>query len=698
VGVLEKTSSLLYNGDDEAALRRFVEGLNGEASEARGSREAKAETRTMKRTTRLLTMLPLMLFLQTSYAYDELERLSTADEKGSGVLVKGVKAGWVESDYDRQGELAFGSDDAELTLDKGATSVGAYLGSERSVTTIELLPTNSGHRVLARAIEAYVLTSDGYKRVTHARTSVGTDGRITIAFGKSEDTDHVKVHCLYDERDEQDQALDYASFKNRADSLMRVSWKSVRRVEAYRYDEKGNRLGVSTTSTDGDSSTTTELGATYYPRTDRVKTYGDWAYVYDGNGNLLEKGNSYSLNGEGTVIFDTDSGRYIRYGYDLWNRLTSVSKGDAGTESATLSASYLYDADNLRVAKTSSAGTTRWLYDATGTMLTEQAPGYTRDYVWAEGLIIGYRETRDFNGDAIAETKSFFCATDQVGSVVAVTDEAGALASQQDYSAFGEDAGSLGTMAAPYLYAGKDWDPDAELCYMWNRWYDPGLARFTTEDPAKDENNWYAYVSNRPLTSTDPTGLKQAVGANNGDGDNWQEQMTDKVVGYENRLERSGYSKSDTQNQVVRRTTILMKAKSGAEVSDATADVLAYIMTDDISYMNTKIGDYGIGGAYADDAINLWGSSDPKAAAREMSLMLGVGATAAYYSSLPAYRLTNAVFDYLMPPKTNDAVVAENSGGSDGISKRLQYMGRTPCVFRSKLPPISELYCHSFRK
>ena len=39
------------------------------------------------------------------------------------------------------------------------------------------------------------------------------------------------------------------------------------------------------------------------------------------------------------------------------------------------------------------------------------------------------------------------------------------------------------------------------------RWYDPTLGRFITEDPARDGDNWFAYVSNNPLTFTDPTGL-----------------------------------------------------------------------------------------------------------------------------------------------------------------------------------------------
>jgi RHS repeat-associated protein len=51
----------------------------------------------------------------------------------------------------------------------------------------------------------------------------------------------------------------------------------------------------------------------------------------------------------------------------------------------------------------------------------------------------------------------------------------------------------------------------AEVHYYYNaRWYDPTLGRFITEDPARDQNNWYAYVKNNPLRYIDPTGLLTA--------------------------------------------------------------------------------------------------------------------------------------------------------------------------------------------
>ena len=43
--------------------------------------------------------------------------------------------------------------------------------------------------------------------------------------------------------------------------------------------------------------------------------------------------------------------------------------------------------------------------------------------------------------------------------------------------------------------------------YLRNRYYDPSIGRFTTEDPVKDGDNWYAYCGNDPMNAVYPWGL-----------------------------------------------------------------------------------------------------------------------------------------------------------------------------------------------
>ncbi len=49
-----------------------------------------------------------------------------------------------------------------------------------------------------------------------------------------------------------------------------------------------------------------------------------------------------------------------------------------------------------------------------------------------------------------------------------------------------------------------------ENSYYRARYYDPAIGRFTSEDPTKFDGgiNFYAYVTNDPVSSTDPSGLR----------------------------------------------------------------------------------------------------------------------------------------------------------------------------------------------
>jgi RHS repeat-associated protein len=66
-----------------------------------------------------------------------------------------------------------------------------------------------------------------------------------------------------------------------------------------------------------------------------------------------------------------------------------------------------------------------------------------------------------------------------------------------------------GAASGRYAYTGREWDPETQLYYYRARYYSPSLARFLSEDPAVNEAapNAYVYVKNRPLTSTDPSGM-----------------------------------------------------------------------------------------------------------------------------------------------------------------------------------------------
>ena len=61
-------------------------------------------------------------------------------------------------------------------------------------------------------------------------------------------------------------------------------------------------------------------------------------------------------------------------------------------------------------------------------------------------------------------------------------------------------------------YTGKPYDAVTGLSDYGFRDYSPAYARFITEDPIRDGENWFAYVGNNPVNWIDPDGLKYDEG------------------------------------------------------------------------------------------------------------------------------------------------------------------------------------------
>ena len=73
--------------------------------------------------------------------------------------------------------------------------------------------------------------------------------------------------------------------------------------------------------------------------------------------------------------------------------------------------------------------------------------------------------------------------------------------------------------ASPYGletgYTGKPYDSVTGLSDYGFRDYSPTHARFITEDPIRDGENWFAYVGNNPVNWVDPWGLSASDGKKN---------------------------------------------------------------------------------------------------------------------------------------------------------------------------------------
>ena len=189
---------------------------------------------------------------------------------------------------------------------------------------------------------------------------------------------------------------------------------------------------------------------------------------------------------------------------DFFTRLWNPAKSDA----EHLGWAYLYDEDGSLLGEygmggAQSAGQSQYLY-----LPTAQGP-----------IPIA----------AEIDNRLYAIHTDHLGTPRCLTQADGQAAWQWAYSAYGDEAPTLGaqrftnettnpttgaTNIAPVRfnlrYPGQYFDEESGLHYNYFRSYDPRTGRYTQGDPIGLDGGWnrFAYVGGNPLGDTDPEGLK----------------------------------------------------------------------------------------------------------------------------------------------------------------------------------------------
>jgi len=220
-----------------------------------------------------------------------------------------------------------------------------------------------------------------------------------------------------------------------------------------------------------------------YTSANRLATYNGEAVTFDADGNMTLG----PLNG-GLETF----------AFDSRNRLSNV--GDTA---------YRYDTENQRIAVSIAGQETRYVINSQPVLsqtLVRTAPDGTQTfYVYGLGLI----------GE---ETGGVYQAYhfDLRGSTVALSDEAGNVVEEFQYSPFGGLVShNPADIDTPFLYNGRDgvMTDDTGLYYMRARFYNPETRRFVNRDVllggvADGQTlNRFAYVTGEPVRFVDPFGL-----------------------------------------------------------------------------------------------------------------------------------------------------------------------------------------------
>ncbi len=263
----------------------------------------------------------------------------------------------------------------------------------------------------------------------------------------------------------------YAYSYNADGSLLTVL-RDGTEIEAYGYDDRDNR--VSASYDQGAAQTAV------YDLQDRLITRNGIAYQSDDDGYLVGRGtDSFTYAARGELIAANVGGTTLEYVYDAFGRQVARIHGSAER-------GYLYGLPGQPYKPLAAVDATDklllYVYDDEGRLLAIDRAG-----------------------------SRYYVGSDHLGSPRVLVDDLGQVVKRLDYDAYGrllEDTAPAFDITLGF--AGGIADEITGLVRFGMRDYEPASGRWTARDPIlfqSRQTNLYGYVSNSPMSYTDPSGL-----------------------------------------------------------------------------------------------------------------------------------------------------------------------------------------------
>jgi RHS repeat-associated protein len=233
------------------------------------------------------------------------------------------------------------------------------------------------------------------------------------------------------------------------------------------------------------SPTPENTGYSYDKRSNRLLTSGSTTYTYDGNGNRKTS--------------SADAGKI--YSWDFENMLTAFVDSSTGK-----TVRHYYDGLGNRIARVDGSQTTHYVLDLSGDMSrvlaeTDGSGNVIAYYVYGNGLISRI--------SAANERRMYHY--NYRGDTIALTDASGTITDAYAYDEYGRLLTNQGNTPNAFRFVGRHgvMDEGGHLYLMRARFYDAGVGRFLSEDPAGfggGDWNIHNYVGDNPITRIDPEG------------------------------------------------------------------------------------------------------------------------------------------------------------------------------------------------
>lgn len=251
---------------------------------------------------------------------------------------------------------------------------------------------------------------------------------------------------------------------------------------------------------------------------DKIKT----TYKYDILGNLILK-KIYSITSNNLI-------EMIKMEYDDNNKLikfnnNSIQYDEVGNIVKSGNNEYTWTNGNELCRAIVDGNDIYFNYSENGARISKTGVDYYLDgnkiiFENRNGQIIEY--FYDHNDDIIGfkylEAKYYFTKNAQ-NDIMKIVDSQNLVVAEYEYDPWGVvkvfnyNALNIGTVN-PFRYKGYYYDNETQLYYLNNRYYDPKLCRFISQDrriSLEDDifsNNLYIYCNNNPIMEVDPIGYK----------------------------------------------------------------------------------------------------------------------------------------------------------------------------------------------